>query len=63
MQNRKHTNDRLAEYRPFFGKTSTSQDADPFTINGGYRRDKKSRKHSSFFTKLLFSVRANVFIC
>ena len=34
-----------------------------FTSNGGCRREEKSRKHWSFFTRFLFSVTANLFIC
>ena len=33
------------------------------TSNGGCRREEKSRKHWSFFTKLLFSVTANLSTC
>ena len=32
------------------------------TSNGGCRREEKSRKHWSLFTKFLFSVTANLFI-
>ena len=34
-----------------------------YTSNGGCRREEKSRKHWSLFTKFLFSVTANLFIC
>ena len=34
-----------------------------FTSNGGCRREEKSRKHWSLFTKLLSSITAIVFIC
>ena len=35
----------------------------PPTSNGGCRLEEKSRKHWSLFTRFLFSVTANLFIC